>query len=48
MDQVENILKLWRMHDLSLLGKINIINTLVGALFIYKLQVLPSLSDQFI
>ena len=48
MDQVENILKLWRMRDLSLLGKINVINTLVGALFIFKLQVLPSLNDQFI
>ena len=47
-ERAENLLKLWRMRDLSLFGRINVINTLIGSLFIYKMHVLPLLSNNFI
>ena len=36
-------LKVWRHRDLSLIGKVNVVNTLVGSLFVYKMTVLPNM-----
>ena len=37
------IMKSWMRRKLSLIGKINIINTLVASLFVYKMMSLPSI-----
>ena len=41
MRKIENIINIWSNRDLSLIGKILIVNTLISLLFIYKLAVLP-------
>ena len=44
--KVEAILKLWAARNLSLEGKINVINTLIQSLFIYKMAVLPTIPEE--
>ena len=46
-DKVENIFKMWQQRDLSLIGKILIVNTLITSLLVYKMAVLPMLSDSY-
>ena len=48
MPKIENILKMWKQRDLSLFGKIMIVNSLVMSLFIYKIAVLPMIPKCFI
>ena len=48
MDKVTGILKSWKNRNLSLVGKINIVNTLIASLFVYKMYVLPELSTKYI
>ena len=48
INKSEGILKQWANRNLSLFGKINVINTLVTSLFIYKMFVLPSLTSDII
>ena len=45
LKKTEATLRLWEVCDLSLLGKIDIVNTLVGSLYVYKMQVLQTTSD---
>ena len=40
--------EMWEPWGVSLLGKVILINSLVGSLFIYKMNVLPSLPDTVI
>ena len=42
-DQMCGILQSWRCHNLSLFGKILVVNTLVASLFVYKMTVLPAI-----
>ena len=44
----KNIIKVWKMRDLTLIGKILILNTLVASLFYYRMAVLPSITDNLI
>ena len=37
------ILKKWNKRNLTILGKVNIVNTLISSLFIYKMMVLPKI-----
>ena len=48
VQKVEGILKTWSSRNLSLIGKVNIINTLVASLFVYKMTVLPNLGEKYI
>ena len=41
-------LKSWAKRHLSLIGKVNIINTLIASLFVHPMSVLPSIPDQII
>ena len=43
INKTSTILSDWRHRHLSILGKINVINTLVAPLFIYKMTVLPDM-----
>ena len=45
LTQARQIMNNWTNRPLSLLGKVNIVNTLVASLFVYKMLVLPSMSD---
>ena len=44
--KVSNILRTWTKRNLSILGKINIINTLVASQFVHKMMVLPMMSKE--
>ena len=44
LDRVKGILDLWKNRDLSLFGKINVLNTLIASLFVHKMQVLPAMT----
>ena len=46
--RIQAILSSWRCRNLSLFGKVSIINTLVASLFVYKMQVLEALPTALI
>ena len=48
INKAHGILNVWKHRGLSLLGKIMIVNTLVGSLFVYKMSVLPLISHNTI
>ena len=45
--KAESILNLWLNRNLSLFGKILIINSLVASLFVYKFTVLPTMPEKY-
>ena len=47
-DKAVAILKAWRKRNLSLIGKTNVVNTLIGSLFVYKMAVLPNIPEKII
>ena len=47
-EKIETIMRQWKNRDLSLLGKVLIINSLIASLFAYKLAVLPRLPESYI
>ena len=46
MEKAKNVLAIWSVQGLSLFGKIQIINSLVASIFVYRLAVLTQLSDK--
>ena len=44
----QGILNQWSNRSLSLIGKINVINVLIGSLFVYKMLVLPNLTNKMV
>ena len=46
--KADNILKLWQQRHLSLFGKIQVLNSLINSLFIYRLTVLPIMTAEYI
>ena len=46
IEKAKTTLKMWKNRHLSLLGKINIINTLVVSLFVYRMTVLPEIDPE--
>ena len=48
LEKVNNVLTQWAKRSLSLLGKVNIINTMVASLFVYKMSVLPKIPDEIV
>ena len=47
-NKAKNILKAWYNRGLSLIGKVQVVNTLVASLFVYKMMVLPSIPKSVI
>ena len=45
IEKVKSTLDLWSQRDLTLIGRIRIINTLTASLFVHKMQVLPFLDE---
>ena len=48
IEKTKAILKQWQGRKLSLLGKVLVINALVGSLFVYKMTVLPPIPDKYV
>ena len=48
VQKVKNVLNAWYNRGLSLIGKIQVVNTLVASLFVYKMMVLPSIPKNII
>ena len=44
VNKAENIMNSWSNRNLSLHGKVQVVNSLVNSLFVYKMQVLPTMS----
>ena len=42
INKMDNVVNCWQHRQLSLMGKILLINTLMGSLFVYQMSVLPS------
>ena len=47
-DKAKEILGAWSNRGLSLLGKVQVVNTLVASLYVYKMMVLPMVPDNII
>ena len=47
-EQVHQILSDWKNRGLSLLGKVQVVNSLVASLFVYKMMVLPQIPKNVI
>ena len=46
LDKITATLHQWKNRNLSLMGKITVINSLVASLFVYKMAVLPAISEE--
>ena len=44
IEKMMSIISTWQQRHISLIGKINVLNSLVGSLLVYKMQVLPTIS----
>lgn len=48
LDKIKDILKSWTFRNPTLMGRVLLINSLVGSLYVYKMNVLPNLSAKHI
>ena len=48
VNKIDSILDTWAHRDLSLIGKITVVNTLISSLLVYKMQVLPNMPQKTI
>ena len=48
LDKAASVLKLWKCRDLSLFGKILLINSLAASLFVYRLAIIEPLPKDYI
>ena len=48
IEKAEAVMKIWRNRNLTLIGKISVINTLVASLFVHKMQALPCMTQKMI
>ena len=48
LEKSKKILDSWKNRGLSLIGKIQVVNTLIASLFVYKMMVLPTIPKKFI
>ena len=46
--KIKGILQLWRQRQLSLIGKVQVVNTLIASLFVYKMLTLPTISEEIV
>lgn len=48
VEKMQRTLKTWESRDLTLIGKITVINTLVMSLLVYRLSVIPTLAQNIV
>ena len=45
ISKAKKVLMAWQNRDLTLLGKVQVVNTLIASLFVHKMMVLPQIPD---
>ena len=48
LSKMRTVSKMWYYRSMTLTGKVLIVNTLMSSLFVYKMQILPVISDRFV
>ena len=48
VSKIKGILSLWINRGLSLIGRVNVVNTLIASLFVYKMMVLPTIPEKIV
>ena len=48
IDKIKGILQVWKQCSLSLIGKVQIVNSLVASLFVYKMELLPKILEKVV
>ena len=48
LGKVQSVLKSWQNRGISLLAKVQVVNTMVASLFVYKMMVLPIIPDNVV
>ena len=48
LEKANSVLNLWYNRGLSLIGKVQVVNTLVASLFVYKMMVLPTIPPKVV
>ena len=48
IEKTNSILESWGRRGLSLIGKIEVLNALIGSLFVYKMSVLPRMPNKYL
>ena len=48
MSKIKAILTSWKRRSLSLIGKVQIINTLTASLFVYRMMTLPTITNNYV
>lgn len=48
LESVTSIVETWKLRNLTLSGKVLIVNSLIASLLVYKMQVLPDLNADFL
>ena len=48
VDKAKAILTRWKNRNISIIGKVLIVNILIGSLFVYKMSVLPTISECYV
>ena len=46
IEKMSSIVNIWHNRNLSLIAKVLLVNSLMGSLYVYKMSVLPLMSDQ--
>ena len=47
IEKTRKVLFAWYNRGLSLMGKVQVVNTLIASLYVYKMMVLPSIPDRY-
>ena len=48
MQKMPAVISGWKKRNLSLIGKVMIVNALIASLFVYKMYVMPTISESFV
>ena len=48
IEKSKGVLNAWHNRGISLLGKVQVVNALIGSLFVYKMMVLPTIPDSIV
>ena len=48
LEKIKNLVNIWKLRGLTLIGKIQVLNSLIASLFVYKMSVLPLLEKETI
>ena len=47
IQKAKNLVEVWKMRNLTIMGKIQVLNTLTASLFVYRMMVLPCMPKEY-